>query len=219
MQLTKLALNMAASDVVDHTDDHSIAAESAVPATMHQEPLTAAPAPERATQQQANEPHTVLIVEDATELAEVIAATLERIQIRTLHETHVERALAVYQREHPDVILLDIGLPDKTGWKLLDAIKEADEEERPTVIVITAHNDPANRLMGKLQGVHSYLLKPFTPNEVEQIVGTALLDNARSVATSPLPDKRAKTPLPEFLRKMLEEEIGPPPDESTDVES
>lgn len=117
---------------------------------------------------------TVLIVEDTTELAEVIAATLERINIRALHETHVERALDVYYAEHPNVILLDIGLPDKTGWKLLDAIKERDEEERPVVVVITAHGDPANRLMGKLQGVHSYLIKPFTPDEVEVVVGRAL---------------------------------------------
>jgi DNA-binding response OmpR family regulator len=116
----------------------------------------------------------VLIVEDAVELAEVIAATLERIDIQTFHETHVERALEAFTTCHPDVILLDISLPDKTGWKLLDEIKAQPDLEQPIVVVITAHGDPANRLMGKLQGVHSYLVKPFTPDEVEVVVERAL---------------------------------------------
>lgn len=120
-------------------------------------------------------PRKVLIVEDAIELAEVIAATLERINIQTFHETHVERALETFAVCHPDVILLDISLPDKTGWKLLDEIKaQPDLNHPPIVIVITAHGDPANRLMGKLQGVHSYLVKPFTPDEVEAVVARAL---------------------------------------------
>lgn len=117
----------------------------------------------------------VLIVEDAIELAEVIAATLERINIQTFHESHVERALEVYDAEHPDLILLDIGLPDKTGWKLLDEIKAEADDFQPIVVVMTAHDDPANRLMGKLQGVNYYLIKPFTPDEVEEIVQKALL--------------------------------------------
>lgn len=118
-------------------------------------------------------PRKVLIVEDAIELAEVIAATLERLDIETFHASHVEAALAIYDAQHPDLILLDIGLPDKTGWKLLDAIKSQANTRAPMVIVISAHGDPANRLMGKLQGVQSYLVKPFTPDEVEDIVQKA----------------------------------------------
>lgn len=142
----------------------------------------------------------VLIVEDATELAEVIIATLERINIQAFHETHVDPALAVYHVEHPDVILLDIGLPDKTGWKLLDAIRENSEEKSPVVIVITAHGDPANRLMGKLQGVHSYLVKPFTPDEVERVVEDVL---AGKPPTHKAPTAQ-EMPLPDFLQKVLE---------------
>lgn len=131
-----------------------------------------APAPDVVEAQP--QPRKVLIVEDATELAEVIAATLERINITALHATHAERALEVYHAERPDLILLDLGLPDMTGWKIMDMIKEESESTQPVVIVITAHGDPANRLMGKLQGVHSYLIKPFTPNEVERVVYEAL---------------------------------------------
>lgn len=119
----------------------------------------------------------ILIIEDTTELAEVIQATLERVNMVTFHETHGLRAINLLNSKNPDVVLLDISLPDMTGWKILDAIKAKHEEKKlplPIVIVISAYGDPANRLVGKLQGVHSYLIKPFTADEVEKAVTTAL---------------------------------------------
>ncbi|GAB4569867.1 MAG: response regulator [Anaerolineae bacterium] len=116
----------------------------------------------------------VLIVEDSLDLAEVIAATLERIDFHTILVTHVSHALTQYYQERPDLILLDIGLPDRSGWKLLDEIRLMEPENQPIVVVITAHGDPANRLMGKLQGVHSYLVKPFTADEIRQVVLRAI---------------------------------------------
>ena len=120
---------------------------------------------------------TALIVEDTFELAEVIAATLQRMHITTVHESHGNRASSRYCEMNPDVVLLDISLPDVTGWKVLDTIKEHQREtggRMPIVIVITAYGDAANRLVGKLQGVYSYLVKPFTADEVEDIVRSAL---------------------------------------------
>jgi DNA-binding response OmpR family regulator len=119
--------------------------------------------------------HKVLIVEDTVELAEILRATLERMQLKVFHETHGTKALAVFSAENPDLVLLDIALPDTTGWKVLETIREQRQDSRsPAIIVITAYGDPANRLMGKLQGVHSYLIKPFMPDEVERAVSKAL---------------------------------------------
>jgi CheY-like chemotaxis protein len=120
---------------------------------------------------------SALIIEDTVELAEVLAATLERMGIATAHESHGHRAFMRYGEMNPDLVLLDISLPDVTGWKVLESMKERQREtggKMPIVIVITAYGDPANRLVGKLHGVHSYLVKPFTSDEVEQIVRSAL---------------------------------------------
>lgn len=125
----------------------------------------------------------VLIIEDTTELAEVIQATLERMNMKTAHETHGGKALAKLHELNPDVVLLDISLPDMTGWKILDTLKEEFDhglrDRLPAVIVITAYGDPANRLVGKLQGVFSYLVKPFTSDEVENVVVQALSGTAQ----------------------------------------
>lgn len=118
----------------------------------------------------------VLIVEDAIELARLIQITLNRNQIRSVIETHGQRALERYHEMRPDVVLLDLGLPDMTGWKVLEGIREAvnGKTEMPVVIVISAYSDAANRLVGKLQNVHGYLVKPFTSEDVTQAVRRAL---------------------------------------------
>jgi DNA-binding response OmpR family regulator len=114
----------------------------------------------------------VLIVEDTIELAEVIQATVERMGITVFHETHGNKAIDIFKAQNPDLILLDIGLPDMIGWKILDTLKQM--ENRPNVIVISAYGDPANRLMGKLQDVDAYLIKPFSPDEIERVVRNVL---------------------------------------------
>lgn len=116
----------------------------------------------------------VLILEDTVELAEVMEAALMKMGLETKHETHAAKALELLKTFKPNVVLLDIGLPDMSGWKFLDAFKETYKDERPQFIVITAYGDPANRLMGKLQEVASYLIKPFEPADVERVVGNVL---------------------------------------------
>jgi len=120
----------------------------------------------------------VLIIEDTTELAEVIQATLERMNMVTAHETHGNKAVSRFNALNPDIVLLDIGLPDMTGWKFLETIKETHKDKMPVIIIITAYGDPANRLVAKLQGVYDYLIKPFTSDEVERVVSGALNSRA-----------------------------------------
>ena len=119
----------------------------------------------------------ILLVEDTDELAEVIQATLERLHMTIAHETHGAKAIDRFEALRPDVMLLDIGLPDMNGWQLLDTIKKKIEQgggKMPSVVVMTAYGDPANRLVGKFQNVNEYLIKPFTPTEVERVVNKAL---------------------------------------------
>lgn len=118
----------------------------------------------------------VLIVEDTVELAEVIQASLQRLDMVAIIEGHGDSALRRLEQIEPDVVLLDIALPDTSGWRLLENIKEMQRAGKPMpiIIVITAYGDAANRLVGKLQNVHSYLVKPFTADEVTRIVTQAL---------------------------------------------
>jgi len=153
------------SEGKDNTDEQDATRTTAEqqPSPANQEETTMAQAP------------SILIVEDNAELAEIIAATLERLDMLTSLESHGSGALDHFSAIGPDVMLLDIGLPDMTGWKMLEDLKERSGGSKlPKVIIITAYGDPANRLIGKLQNVHDYLIKPFTADEVEKVVLGAL---------------------------------------------
>ncbi len=116
----------------------------------------------------------VLIVEDSADLGQIIQETLYRSHILAFHETNGRAALERYDQVFPDVVLLDINLPDMTGWEVLDVIKERRPGRPPAIVIISASGDPANRLLGRLRAVDEYLVKPFTQAEVQKTVGEIL---------------------------------------------
>ena len=119
--------------------------------------------------------YRVLIVEDAVELAAILLRILERMGFEVQHAVDGSQALELYHSHRPDLVLLDIALPDITGWRLLEEMRERPHGgASPIVLVITAYGDPANRLMGKLQGVQGYLIKPFKVEDVGSAVMSAL---------------------------------------------
>jgi CheY-like chemotaxis protein len=151
------------------------AAMGEIPIKPATSPDSRQPSGEQSQEEQLNLSYTVLIVGDAAELAPRIRLTLERMKVRVFHETLGSKALEVFHAVHPDLVLLDIALPDMTGWTVLDTIREQQQGgSSPTILVVTAYGDPANRLMGRLHGVQAYLTKPLTADAVEQAVAEAL---------------------------------------------
>lgn len=120
----------------------------------------------------------VLLVEDNVDLAEIIIETLRLINIEIDHATHGTKAMEKFKELNPALVLLDLQLPDISGWRILDYINELQagipKDERTKIIVITSHDDPPNRLISKLQGVSFYLTKPITMNQLENVVNEAL---------------------------------------------
>ncbi|XWX04354.1 response regulator [Aggregatilineales bacterium SYSU G02658] len=119
----------------------------------------------------------VLIVEDTVELAEVIEATVEGMGLPTVVANHGSIALDHLQTISPRLLLLDIGLPDINGWDILKFVRErykTNGQTMPPIIVITAYSDPTNRLVGKFEEVNAYLIKPFTPEQIEATVRSVL---------------------------------------------
>lgn len=123
--------------------------------------------------------YTVLIVEDTRELAEIIQLILGKHDIiTTFTEADGQAAIERFREVKPDLVLLDLNLPDMRGWHVLDELKRISDEEddiqMPKVVITTAYGDPANKVMGKLQEIVTYLVKPFKPSEVEKVVMESL---------------------------------------------
>ena len=120
------------------------------------------------------------------ELATLLQITRNQQVLDTLTPDDLE-ADPVDRR--PDLVLLDIGLPDMDGWHLLEALREQPTltDKEPLVLVMTAYADAANRLIGKLQRVDGYLTKPCTVQEIRSAVVSVL----QLLDTANLSDPRA----------------------------
>lgn len=111
----------------------------------------------------------VLLVEDNLEFAEMVRAMLGYMGVAPQHVPNGEAAVAYLTEQRPDVVLLDLNLGGMSGWQVMEFVHER-YGAAVRVIITTAFSDPANRVMGKLQEIDRYLVKPFTPQQLHDAI-------------------------------------------------
>lgn len=105
----------------------------------------------------------ILIVEDESSIADTLSYALRAEGFESLWCNNAERALASIQPFQPALILLDVGLPDRSGFELC---KEIRQLSRVPIIFLTARNDEVDRILGLELGADDYVTKPFSPREL-----------------------------------------------------
>ncbi len=122
----------------------------------------------------------ILIVDDTIEYGELVQASLIRSGLQADYVHNGQLALDYLRERTPDVMLLDIGMPGMSGWAVLDEIKVLYPEANFPVIVLTAFNDPANKLVGKFQQqVYRYCTKP---TDLRTLANTVIEASQRQAA-------------------------------------
>jgi CheY-like chemotaxis protein len=119
-------------------------------------------------------PSQVLLVEDDPNMPEVLAGLLQEANITLSHAGNGAAALRLVRDSHVDLILLDLGLPDMSGFELLQVLKESPETQSIPVIVLTAWNSTKDKIRGFDLGAVDYLTKPFEAAELRVRVCAAL---------------------------------------------
>lgn len=105
----------------------------------------------------------VLIVEDEIDLAQVLADYLKRDGYETMICADGDEALPTITRFAPDLILLDVMLPNRDGLSILRELRKTSELP---VILVTARVEELDRLLGLELGADDYVCKPYSPREV-----------------------------------------------------
>jgi CheY-like chemotaxis protein len=105
--------------------------------------------------------------------------TLMRLVLRSLpveliHVSTGSEALTALTQSPPDLVFLDLNLPDMRGWDVLERIKNDPGKNSVPVIVLTSHAEPVHRLIGNLQPIRAYLNKPVQADQLRQHVRSAL---------------------------------------------
>ncbi|MDR7468020.1 MAG: response regulator transcription factor [Armatimonadota bacterium] len=106
---------------------------------------------------------TILLVEDEAAIVDVVRRYLERGGYRVVVASDGHRAVDEFRRLRPDLVLLDLMLPGLDGWEVCRRIRQ---EGSTPVIMLTARDDEADKLVGLELGADDYITKPFSPREV-----------------------------------------------------
>lgn len=121
----------------------------------------------------------VLVVEDETEIAEIVTAYLERERFRWVHAVDGKAALELHRALKPDIVLLDVGLPRGDGWEVLSELRRRGGTP---VIMVTALDKDIDKLQALRIGADDYVVKPFNPVEVVARVRAVLRRSAGSAS-------------------------------------
>ena len=105
----------------------------------------------------------ILMVDDDVDLNALVTEYLARFGHRLVTATTAARGMAELRRERPDLVILDIMLPDTDGLTLCRKIRS--ESDVP-IIMLTARGEVADRVLGLELGADDYLSKPFEPREL-----------------------------------------------------
>jgi two-component system phosphate regulon response regulator PhoB len=105
----------------------------------------------------------VLIIEDEPEIAELIEFHAERAGMRPRKVHSGRLAMDLIRREKPDVIVLDLMLPDLDGLEICRKLKQSDDTRSIPIVMVTAKGEESDVVAGIELGADDYVTKPFSP--------------------------------------------------------
>ena len=116
----------------------------------------------------------VLIVDDEPHILRSLGFILKRAGLEVLEARSGGEALELALRERPDLVFLDIMMPELDGYEVCRRIKASKELASTYVIMLTAKGEEADRQRGIAAGADDYMTKPFSPSRAVERVKAAL---------------------------------------------
>jgi len=116
-------------------------------------------------------PKTVLVVEDEPTLRETLAEALESEGYRAVQAGDGKAGLALFRSEHPDLVLLDLMLPELSG---LEVTRQVRAESTVPIVMLTARDAEVDKVVGLELGADDYVTKPFSLRELSARIRAVL---------------------------------------------
>ncbi|WP_286749360.1 response regulator, partial [Sphingopyxis sp. SCN 67-31] len=108
-------------------------------------------------------PAKILIIEDDAHIRRLLQATLQRAGHQVSEADSARQAMALFDIERPDVVLLDLGLPDRDGLELIEPLRL---RSNATLIVVSARENSVEKVTALDLGADDYVTKPFDTEEL-----------------------------------------------------
>ena len=120
--------------------------------------------------------HKILVVEDDEMVAEVVRVNLEADGYEVAHAANGAAGLAAVVQQVPDLIVLDVMMPEVDGWTVLTRLRDDAATRHLPIIMLSAKAMPADQVRGYNLGATAYLTKPFSATELSEKVRQVLAD-------------------------------------------
>ena len=137
-----------------------------------------------------NNKYKILLVEDEANIRNLVSAMLESAGYQVLPAGTCATAKVLYGSHRPDLIILDLGLPDRDGRVLLESVRQ---ESATPVIVLSARSNEQDKVEALDMGANDYITKPFGSAELLARVRSALRSSHRSLGSTYVPEGRFRT--------------------------
>lgn len=113
---------------------------------------------------------SILVVDDDPEIVAMLSTRLGKrgYKVSTANDGH--RALELAKRELPDVMLLDVMMPGKSGWEVARALKQDPVTQNIKIVMVTAIGEQVNEITSPLYGADAHIDKPFEFDRLEQVI-------------------------------------------------
>jgi len=125
----------------------------------------------------------ILLVDDEKQIVNIIKAYLEREGYRVTCAYDGKTALDLAQQQSPDIVILDLMLPEISGWDVCKALRKKSDIP---IIMLTARDEVSDRIVGLELGADDYITKPFDPGEVISRVRAVLRRSKAKIKVEPI---------------------------------
>jgi two-component system, OmpR family, response regulator VicR len=117
----------------------------------------------------------ILCIEDEQEMIDLIRLILSRRGFEVRGANSGEEGLKSMRQQQPDLVLLDLMMPDMDGWEVYQQMKADETTRKIPVIVVTARAQSIDKVLGlHIAKVDDYIAKPFSPQELMNSVDNVL---------------------------------------------
>jgi DNA-binding response OmpR family regulator len=106
---------------------------------------------------------SVLVIEDEADIRQLLRTLLEREGYKVAEAVEGRDGVRQFHQSHPDIVVLDVGLPDLDGWQVLERIRDMSDVP---VLMLTALGTERDKVRGLNSGADDYLTKPFSRSEL-----------------------------------------------------
>jgi two-component system alkaline phosphatase synthesis response regulator PhoP len=108
----------------------------------------------------------ILVVDDDRDIVRLVSSYLEKAGYQVLSAYDGESALQVLKAEKPQLLILDLMLPDRDGWDVARLVRSDPQLSATPIIMLTARVEDNDKIVGLEIGADDYITKPFNPREV-----------------------------------------------------